>query len=137
MKTTFKRVKPRNKLGVSTYSCYVCKSTNYNYNNYFKLIVKTIIFPTLSGKTNIICYICNKKKHKVFQCQNKRRKYFCQNIKTYSKGQMYFFALGYDIIADKSNLLVDCGAAEYVINDWSKFWTRESFCQISRQELSK
>ena len=30
MKTTFKKAKPRNKLGVSTHSCYDYKSTNYN-----------------------------------------------------------------------------------------------------------
>ena len=36
-------------------------------------------------------------------------KVICLNIRTYSKGQTYFFALGYDIVSDKTNLLVDCG----------------------------
>ena len=37
MKTTFKKINPRNKLGVSTYSHYEDNSTNYNHNNYQKL----------------------------------------------------------------------------------------------------
>ena len=41
--------------------------------------------------------------------------------KHYSKGQTYFSALGYDIVSDKSNLLVDCGATKHVITDKSKF----------------
>ena len=36
MKTTFKNINPRNKLGVSTHSRYNYKSTNHNYNNYQK-----------------------------------------------------------------------------------------------------
>ena len=36
MKTIFKKINPRNKLGVSTHSHYDYKSTNYNYNNYQK-----------------------------------------------------------------------------------------------------
>ena len=36
MKTTFKKINPRNKLRVSTHSCYDYKSTNHNYNNYQK-----------------------------------------------------------------------------------------------------
>ena len=36
METTFKNINPRNKLGVSTYSCYDYKLTNYNHNNYQK-----------------------------------------------------------------------------------------------------
>ena len=36
MKTTFKNINPRKKLGVSTHSRYEYKSTNYNYNNYQK-----------------------------------------------------------------------------------------------------
>ena len=44
-----------------------------------------------------------------------------QNIRTYSKGQTYFFALGYDIISDKSNLMADCRTTEHVITDKSKF----------------
>ena len=46
---------------------------------------------------------------------------FCHNIRTYSKGQNYFFALGYDIVLDKTNLLVDCKATNHVITDKSKF----------------
>ena len=37
MKTTFKKINPRNKLGVSTHSRYDYKSTNSNHNNYQKL----------------------------------------------------------------------------------------------------
>ena len=37
-----------------------------------------------------------------------------------SKGQTYFYALGY-IVPDKTNLLVDCGATNHVITDKSKF----------------
>ena len=36
MKTTFKKAKLKNKLGVSTHSHYDYESTNYNYNNYQK-----------------------------------------------------------------------------------------------------
>ena len=36
MKTTFKKINPRNKHGVSTHSHYDHKLTNYNYNNYQK-----------------------------------------------------------------------------------------------------
>ena len=62
-----------------------------------------------------------RKGHKTFQCQNRRQKEFYQNIKTYSKGQTYFFALGYHIVSDKSNLLVNCGATEHVRTDKPKF----------------
>ena len=122
MKTTFKKAKSRNKLGVNIHSCYDYKSTNYSYNNYKK--------PQHSSSSNNYnispsevkyCYICKKKGHKAFQCQNKRWKDFCQTIKTYSKGQTYFFALGYDIVLDKSNLSVDCGVTKHVITDKSKF----------------
>ena len=36
MKTTFKKINPRNKLGVSIHSHYDYKSTNHNYDNYQK-----------------------------------------------------------------------------------------------------
>ena len=36
MKTTFEKIKPRNRLWVSTHSHYDYKSTYYNYNNYQK-----------------------------------------------------------------------------------------------------
>ena len=42
-------------------------------------------------------------------------------MRTYSKGQTYFFASGYDIVSDKTNLSVDCGATNHVIIDKSKF----------------
>ena len=45
----------------------------------------------------------------------------CQNIKTYSKGETYFFSLGYDTVSNKSNFLVDCKTTEHVITDKSKF----------------
>ena len=44
---------------------------------------------------------------------------FCQNICTSSKGQTHFFTFGSDIVLNKSNLLVDCGATSYVITDKS------------------
>ena len=50
-----------------------------------------------------------------------KEKYFCLNIRTYSKGQTYFFALGYHIVPGKSNLLVDCSATEHIITDKPKF----------------
>ena len=53
--------------------------------------------------------------------KKQRQRDFCHNIWTYFKGQTYFFTLGYDIVSDKSNLLVDCRATEYVITDKSKF----------------
>ena len=71
MKTIFKKINPRNKLGVSTHSRYHYKSTNYNYNNYQKLQLSREdykIHPP--GKTNIICYICGKRGHKAFECKN-------------------------------------------------------------------
>ena len=36
MKTTFKKINPRNKTDLSTHSRYDYKTTNYNYNNYQK-----------------------------------------------------------------------------------------------------
>ena len=72
-------------------------------------------------KSNIICYVCGRKGHKAFESKNRRQSGFCHNIRTYSKGQTYFFALEYDIVSDKTNLLVDCGAINLVITDKSKF----------------
>ena len=89
MKTTFNRVTPRNKLGVSTHSHYDCKPTNYNYNNYNKPHHSSKNYNiSIQGRQIlfIISAIKKKKSHKTFQCQNKRRKDFWQNIKTYSKG---------------------------------------------------
>ena len=37
MKTSFKKINPKNELGVSTHSRYDLKSRNYNNNNYQKL----------------------------------------------------------------------------------------------------
>ena len=58
---------------------------------------------------------------KAFDCKNRRQSDFCHNIRTYSKGQTYFFALQYDIVSDKTNLLVGCRATNHVINDKLKF----------------
>ena len=33
----------------------------------------------------------------------------------------FFLNIGYDIVLDKSNLLVNCGATQHVITDKSKF----------------
>ena len=66
-------------------------------------------------------YLCWKRDHKAFQCKNQRQKDFCQNIRTYSKAQTYFFSLGYDTVSDISNLLVNCSATKHVITDKSKF----------------
>ena len=120
MKTKFKKINARNKLGVSTHSCYDYKSINCNNDQKTQHSREDNKIPPL-GKTNIICYICKKKGYKAFQCRNRRQKELCQNIKTYSKGQTYFFALGYDIVLGKSILLVDYSATEHVITDKSKF----------------
>ena len=94
-------------------------------------IVEKTIKSLPSGKTNIICYIYKRKGHKAFQYWNWKQKDFYQNIRTYSQGQTYFFALEYDIILEKSNLLVDFSATKHVITDKSKFWTGETFCWLS------
>ena len=84
------------------------------------IVEKTINPPP--EKTNIICYICEMRRHKAFECKNRRQSDFCHNIRTYSKGQTYFFALGYDIVSDKTiQLLVDCWATNHVISDKLKF----------------
>ena len=82
------------------------------------IVERTIKFPH-PGKTNII-YVCGKRGNEAFECKNRRQRDFCQNIRTYFKGQTYFFALEYDIVSDKTNLLVDCGATEHIITDKSK-----------------
>ena len=84
-------------------------------------IVERTIKSPHPEKTNIICHVCGKRGHKAFECKNRRQKDFCQNIQTYSKGQTYFFSLGYDIVSDKNNLLVNCGATKHVTTDKSKF----------------
>ena len=122
MKITFKKINPRNKPRVSMHSRYDYKSTNYNYNNYQKPQHSREDYKiSLLGKTNIICYVCGRRGHKAFDCRNRRQSDFCHNIRTYSKGQTYFFALEYDIVSDRTNLLVNCGATNYVITDKSKF----------------
>ena len=110
MKTTFKKINPRNKLGVSTHSRYDYKSINYNYNSYQKLqhSREDYKIPAPPEQTNIICYICKKKGH--FSVKTKGKKIF---VRTYSKGQTYFFAFVYDIVLDES--------FKYVITDKSKF----------------
>ena len=121
LKTTFKMIN-RNKLGVSTHFRYDCKSTNYNNNNYKKPQHSREYYKiSPSGKTNIIFYVCGRKCHKAFECKNLRQSDFCPDMRTYSKGQTYFFSLGYDIVSDKTNLLVDCGATTHVITDKLKF----------------
>ena len=118
MKTTFKKINPRNKLGVSSYSRYDHKLINYYQKPKHSREDYKISLP---WKTNIICYVCGKRGHKAFECKNQKQKDFYQNIRTYSKGETYFFTLEYDIVLDKSNLLVDCSATEHVITDKSKF----------------
>ena len=116
-----------------------------NYNNYQKHQHSRKGNNLRPGKTNIIWYICKKKGHKAFHYKNRRQKDIYQTKRTYSRGQTYFFSLGYDIVSDKSNLLVDCGATENVISDkskkkkkkLSKFWTREPFCWISWWDQSE
>ena len=57
MMTTFKKINPRNKLGISTHSRYDYKSTNDNYK---KISInpsrggKTINFPTREDKYNLL-----------------------------------------------------------------------------------
>ena len=71
MKTTFKKINTRNKLGITTHSRYDYKSTNYDYNNYQKpQHSREDDKFSLPGKTNIICYICKRKGHKAIQCRN-------------------------------------------------------------------
>ena len=94
MKTTFKKINPRNKLGVITHSHYDYKSINSNYNNHQKLQHSRVDYkiPPSPGKTNIICYVSGRRGHKTFDCRNRRQSDFCCNLRT------YFFALGYDIV---------------------------------------
>ena len=123
MKTTFGKNNPRNEPGVSMHSCYDYKSTNYYCNNYQKPQQSREDYkkiPPSPRKTNIICYVWRRRGHKAFDFRNKRQSDFCRNIRTYSKGQTYFFALGYVIISDKTNLLVNCGATNHVITDQSQ-----------------
>ena len=64
MKTTFKKINPRKKPGVSTHSHYDYKLTFFNYNNYQKpqhSRKDCKISPP--GKTNIICYVCGRSPH--------------------------------------------------------------------------
>ena len=62
MKTTFKKINPRNKLGVSTHSRYDYKSTNYDYNNSRKPKHSREDYKiSPSGKANIIRYICGRR----------------------------------------------------------------------------
>ena len=79
------------------------------------IVERTIKFPPL-GKTNIICYVCGRRGHRAFECKNWRQREFCHDTRTYSRGQTYFFALGYDIVLDKSNLLANCSLTQHVIN---------------------
>ena len=58
IKTTFKKINPRNKLGVSIHSCYDYKFTNYNYNNYKKLsIERTIKFPPQGRQALFVTFV--------------------------------------------------------------------------------
>ena len=69
MKSTFKKINPWNKTGISTHSHYDYKSTNYNYNNYQKpqhSRENNKIY--LPGKPNIMCYVCGKRVYKPFEC---------------------------------------------------------------------
>ena len=122
IKTTLKKINLRNKTGVSTHSRYDYKSTNYNYNNSQKPQLSREDYKiSTPRKTNIIFYICGKKGHKAIESKKQRERDFCQNIQTYSQGQTYFFTIGYDIVSDKSNLLVEYRAIDHVITDKSKF----------------
>ena len=98
----------------------IYKLTNYDYNNYQKPQhgKRTIKLPL---REDIICYVCGRRGHKAIKCKNPSQSDFCHNIRTYSKSQTYFFALGYDIVSDKTNLLVNCRATNHVITDKSKF----------------
>ena len=122
MKTTFKKIKPKNKPGVSTHSCYYYKSINYNYNDYQKPHHSREDYKiSPQGRQILFVTFVGGEGHKTFGCKNRRQSDFCHNIRTYSKGQTYFFALGYDIASDKTNLLINCGATNHVITDKLKF----------------
>ena len=115
MKTTFKKINPRNKLGVSTHSRY--KSTNYNYSNYQRLQHSREDYKISPQGRQILFMFVERDATKHLNVKGKEFFFFFffQNIRTYFKGQTYFFTLGYDIVS--SNLFVDCGAAEHVITD--------------------
>ena len=122
MKTTFKKINPRNKPRVCIHSCYDYKSTN-NYDNYQKPQHSREDYknPTPPQERQIFFTFLGGRGHKAFECKNQRQRDFYHSIKTYSKGQTYFFALGYDIVSDKSNLSVNCRATNHVITDKLKF----------------
>ena len=61
----------------------------------------------LKGRKILFVTIVRREATKLFNVKTEG-KIFCQNIRTYSKGQTYFFFK--DIVSDKSNLLVDCVA---------------------------
>ena len=85
------------------------------------IVERMIKFPPPPGRQILFATFVGGGGHKAFDCKNRRQSDFCHNIRTYSKGQIYFFALGYDIVSDKTNLFVDCGATKHVITDKSKF----------------
>ena len=63
MKTTFKKINPRNKPRGSIHSRYDYKSTNYNYK-YQKSQNSRVDYTPPPEKTDIICYICGRRGHK-------------------------------------------------------------------------
>ena len=74
MKTTFKKINPRNKFGVSTHSCYDYKSTNYNYNNHQKPQHSREDYKiSPSGKTLFVTYV-KEKATKLFNVKTKDKK---------------------------------------------------------------
>ena len=101
MKTTFKKINPRNKSRVSTHSHYDYKSTNYN--DYQKPQHSREDYkksPPPQGRQILFVMFVGGEGHKAFECKNRKQSDFCHDIRTYSKGQTYFFALGYDIVSD-------------------------------------
>ena len=116
------------------------------------MIINQIIITTISRNLNIVettekspCQgrqilfvtLMERGGHKAFECKNRKLSDFCHNMRTYSKGQTDFFALGY-IFSDKTNLLVNCGATNHVITNkskyfkfWPRFWTRNHFVELT------
>ena len=84
MKTTFKSAKDKDKNGANTHSRYDYKSTNYNNYNKPHHESKNYNIPHQERQIFVTSVI------RAFQCKNKKRKDFCQNIKTYLRDQTCF-----------------------------------------------
>ena len=74
MKTTFKKINPRNKLGVSTHSCYDYEFTYHNYNNNQKLKHSKEDYKiSRQGRQILFVTFVGGGGHKSFECKNRRQ----------------------------------------------------------------